>query len=91
MTVKTYGGYLVVTVRKKSVGVEVRMKQPKSLEPNQMAYHFSIEIDEDKWFKRVHEIDLGKVNPPETKMGMNSPDFGDTTAQKVMKRMVGTP
>lgn len=82
--------YLIVTILKTKNSYRLRKSQPKSLAPNEFCYSFSIIIDTDEWLKRIKEITLEKVSPPELpKPGNLSLSISRATSTLVMDRLLG--
>jgi hypothetical protein len=79
--------FVIATVRKKTTIFETRVRQPRALAPNQFAVHLTMEVDENDWLKRMREINLGKVRPPEFKADVADAMVGPTTAETVLRRM----
>lgn len=83
--------YVIATVNKKVTSFALRVKEPTSLLPNQFAFKLKMEIDENKWFKRITEVKLGEITPPVPDVNVpdDSIDIGLTTAENVLNRMTG--
>jgi hypothetical protein len=79
--------FVIATVKKRATTFETRVRQPRSLAPNQFAVHLTMEVDENDWLKRVKEISLGRVRPPELRAEIDDAMIGPTTAETVLKRM----
>ena len=82
--------YLVVTVLKTKNTYRLRSKKP-NLAPNEFCYAFKITIDKDEWLKRIQEMELEKVSPPEIAKATKSIQLiiSKSTATKVIDRLAG--
>lgn len=84
--------YIVVTVLKTKNSFELRMRKPKNLAPNQVAIRHSFEIETDDWLNRLLDGQVLKGKPPRPYLANGTPgaiEYGETTSEKVIKRMTG--
>lgn len=82
--------YLIVTILKTKNTFKLRKFLPKSLAANEVALKFKLELDTNEWFKRVKEVQLGKISPPEILQARDmSIIIRKSTPNLVMDRLVG--
>jgi len=83
--------YLVVTVLKTKFSYRIRkITRELKLAPNEFALKIKVSINKDDWFKRIMEVDVGKIVPP----SLPKPEVLEIivekdTPQKVIDRLAG--
>lgn len=81
--------YLVITVLKTKNSYELKIRKP-TLAPNQVAYKIHLNLNTEEWFDRITDTSPITIKPPKTTaLLFSSPEFGQTTGQKVMNRLTG--
>lgn len=84
--------WIIVTVGRRKNTYDVRVREPKSLQQNQFAYHLKIPFDRDAWFDRIEEVDMITVDPPTfAKPELIQTRAEPDTAQKVLDALKGEP
>lgn len=81
--------YLVVTVLKTKNTYRLRKFSP-TLAPNEFCFAFKVTIDKNEWFKRIQELELEKVSPPEIPKPMSMElIISKPTAARILDRLAG--
>lgn len=82
--------YLIATIGKKRNSYRLLMRVPKTLAANEVCYNFQVDVETDDWFKRIQEISLGVVKPPNFPgMTLTKITIEKDTPFKVIDRLTG--
>lgn len=82
--------WVVATVGRRKNSYALRVREPKTLAPNQFAYRLRIPFDREQWQDRIAEVELTEVEPPK----LPEPQTIETlvekdTPQRVLDSLVG--
>ena len=83
--------YVVVTVGARVNSYRLLVREPRSLKQNEYCYKLTFETDMDAWKKRIEEVKLPKIIPPEVvrlREKMTS-QVEKSTPEKVLDRLAG--
>lgn len=91
MTMRHELVYVIVTVGVRKSSFRLLNRKPRSLKQNEYCYALVFETDMDAWQKRLKEVTLPKVLPPEViRMSeKNSALVEKSTPDQVMDRLSG--
>ena len=89
MTIRNQWVYLVVTILRTKNSYRLKMFEPK-LKTNEFCYRIKVSVDEQEWFKRIEELDVGKISPPElSKLDNMQVIMAPATSAVVLNRLAG--
>ena len=82
--------YVVATVGVRKNSYRLLNRKPKSLRQNEFCYGLKIETDTDAWQKRMKEVALDRVIPPEVlRITESQPGLEKSTGDQVLERLKG--
>jgi len=81
--------WIMATIGGRKTSFLLRLTKPRSLPPNTIALQVSFKVDLDDWMKRIAEVNLGTISPPEVPDSGFAVSIGEDTPTKVLKRMRG--